>query len=512
VAGRGAGVTFSEATRAIRSIRAQRGQQLDSSSTAYAVYAWSLLLVIVLAPILRVLIIGLSEEQALEALLSPSAATVLQTAAGAFLALLLVLGGTRGPAVPSPYLTYTLVGSSFPRRQTLRATQLRASVLSSLAVIAIGLLLGGVLLASRAIDFTSLLLLLAGMGAFGLIAATVWLAGQVLSESATYVLALTIGLATTMSAFFADLRVAFPWGWLSAVYPSAGGDGQIWAAVALALACMLAYWSTPWLLERLNMYSVLAQSQRWQTFTGLATFGDLGTALGQWRSMPRVGRRWRAIRGSLPIATFLWRDLVGSLRSPIRFVSAVVGLIAFALLIGVAFHSLPELRWLFIVAGGVCGYLALGVWADGFRYAVEASAGPPLLGQRSLRLFALHSALPTVALVTLIPTSLLIAGVPFGSGALLLAISLGIFLLTLRMLDTAKGPLPLSLLAPVSTPAGDLSGLLIIYWQADAVAAAAAVSAGLSYAFFAVGPWTVIGLIPAGAIALWLTRRRLSMG
>src|SRR5699024_6273432 len=129
--------------------------------------------------------------------------------------------------------------------------------------------------------------------------------------------------------------------------------------------------------------------------------------------------------------------------------------------------QIPE--WIPAAVGAGISYAALGVFTDGLRHAAETAAAPPLYRYSTAGLYGLHAILPALWAIacTLIGASLAPAGTSLG-----LVISMGslaLFVVAARVYDSAKGPLPPVLLTPISTPAGDLSGLLVIAWQADAL-------------------------------------------
>jgi hypothetical protein len=87
-----------------------------------------------------------------------------------------------------------------------------------------------------------------------------------------------------------------------------------------------------------------------------------------------------------------------------------------------------------------------------------------------------------------------------------------LLLVLVRVYDSAKGPLPLVLMAPVPTPAGDASALVIAAWQADAVILACVVVGATAWA---VGEGLGGGIVMAVALGAWLgwmARRRVLAG
>jgi hypothetical protein len=160
------------------------------------------------------------------------------------------------------------------------------------------------------------------------------------------------------------------------------------------------------------------------------------------------------------------------------------------------------------------------VWSDGFRHVAEVAAAPPLYGVSTLRLIGLHAALPVLGGVVFsaagVGVGVVLWGEALGIGVVwsaLAAAVLSVLLLVLvRVYDSAKGPLPLTLMAPVPTPAGDASALVVAAWQADAVilsgvvvcVTVASVAGGVGG-----GVLVAVGL---GAVVAWLARRRVLAG
>jgi hypothetical protein len=118
-------------------------------------------------------------------------------------------------------------------------------------------------------------------------------------------------------------------------------------------------------------------------------------------------------------------------------------------------------------------FLSLGPLSDGLRHAAEAAAAPALYGYRSGTLIVLMLVFPasTEAVLALVPAAFVAsAGHPL---ALIASGSVAAVTVLSRVLHSAKGPLPLLLLTPIPTPFGDLSGLAVLAWQADALLVAA---------------------------------------
>ena len=77
-----------------------------------------------------------------------------------------------------------------------------------------------------------------------------------------------------------------------------------------------------------------------------------------------------------------------------------------------------------------------------------------------------------------------------------------------RAYDATKGPLPIELMMPVPTPAGDASSIGIWLWQSDALLWTAALSFG-ALAAMSAGPPTLLWSIPILIVLAALTVGRL---
>ena len=137
---------------------------------------------------------------------------------------------------------------------------------------------------------------------------------------------------------------------------------------------------------------------------------------------------------------------------------------------------------------------------------------PPLLGQRAGMQLLLHAAAPgllLVALGALGGTLAAVVGGGAGSGSVLLPVAVAATVLAARAWEAAKGTMPLALATPIPTPQGDLSVLVMLAWQADAVVVPLLSAAALLLVLPS-GPGAVLltAAVLVGLLAL-LTRRRL---
>ncbi|WP_052129140.1 hypothetical protein [Clavibacter michiganensis] len=509
----GRAVRTGRALRTVRAIRLERGDA-SAMDLAYTVYAGALAVLIVGIPVLRAIVLELAEPDVAAALREhgPTAAAVV---AGLAAAGLLVAGGARGPALLSPFLTSALVGSGLPRRAVLARPFGRALLGSAALAGLVALLPGLALLVAGDADPGPVAVWTAGGALVGVILAGCWLAGQRLTAGGRGAGAAVL-LGSTALAVLVPAPVV-PWAAVRALFPgpgawppSAAAGTALGIVAALALVVLAA---APALLGGMRGPDLLAQAQRWQTATTLATTGDLAMAAGGFRPVPRIGRGWRAVGGGSAAALIARRDLVGVLRTPLRAVSGCLGVATSGALVTVALDGSGAGLWLPAVSAALVGFLALGVGADGFRHVVDVSSAPPLYGIPTGRLLLLHAALPaTAGAACALAGAAVAAAGGAGPGGMLVAPAVALLLVVIRAFDAAKGPLPLEVMAPVVTPAGDASGLVIAAWQADALLLAGGSVLAVVSAVAVVGPVGAALVLPLGLAAAFRARRRIAAG
>ena len=457
-----------------------RSTRRDVAETAYAVYVAGVMALFVVAPGVAVVIEALRNSAVLDALRSPAAPTAVTLLVGLTWAGATWVGAGFGPVTIDPPLVRLWAGTDLPRRVGLRRPFLQRAAGVVAAWLAAAALVGGVLLADDG-DLRAFVLVLLASVLAGAVTAVAWLLGQAAPRRAWW-LGLTVAALAVLAASWPPAR------WFAVVAP----------LVALAV---------PLLLDAVRGPELLAQSVRWHAAATTARYGDVQSALGDLRALPRRGRRWRALVGGPDVVRFAVADLVGTWRTTGRFVTgtgaltvaaaalAVVSGAPFGLLLGAGAASLA--------------YLALGVFCDGLRHAAAIGARPGLLGYGTWRLFALHAVAPTVmALATagLAITVLALAGT--SPDPLPVALTL-VPVLAVRAWGAAKGQIPVDLLTPVPTPMGDLSGLVVVSWLADAPLVAAGVGGGVAW-LLAVGRTTdavVVGAVVVGLLVLSLRTR-----
>ena len=89
-----------------------------------------------------------------------------------------------------------------------------------------------------------------------------------------------------------------------------------------------------------------------------------------------------------------------------------------------------------------------------------------------------------------------------------MSIVFALFVIAIRIMSATKGRMPLALLTPIPTPVGDFSGLVVAFWQADALLVTATVSVIVTAEWLSL-PLLVLVLVGAGAAALVMARRNL---
>jgi hypothetical protein len=451
--------------------RASRGDR------AFTVYLVALVALVAVAPVARAVWLSAAGPDGLSLFADPRASRVIALATSLVWAAALAWGPSRGPALRPPALTYALGASAIPRSRAFLGPVLTAGILSVGlgilgAVLAAGsLAVNGLVPASAVVGF-------AAAGALGgVVTVGAWLLGQALPRLALLAAVLVLGLGLLAVAVPAA-GIATPMGWLAAVYPLGGSSTALipLAALALALSALV-----PWLLDRLRTDELLAQAARADAARTSAVGLDLGQAADVYRVRPAHGRRRRAVgaRGRL-WSVIVRRDAVGALRTPLRLVLGAAALaLAGALTVFAVAPGVPAL--LFGIVAGLLAFAGLGSVTDGIRHAASAAADVPLYGVADASLVALHAVFPLLAAIALATLAAGLAATVLATGpaTILAAALLAVSTLALRLASALKGPMPVVLLAPVSTPMGDPMAVVRLAWALDAVVLAAASGAAI---------------------------------
>lgn len=423
-------------TAELRAAWRSRTARRSTADVAYAGYLAAVTGLLLVVPAVVVVLDALRTPAVLAALEPATAPRTATLAIGLAWSTALVVGGTYGPVTIDPVLVGLWGCTDLPRRIGLRPHFLHRAAWLTTAGAAAGALAGAV---PGAAGSTLLRLALAG-AAVGLVTSIAWLAGQAAARHSWWLGLGLLGLTL-----------------LATDWPPAR-----W----LGLAALAAPLAVPHLLDTLRGPDLLAMALRWQSAATTARSGDVQSALGSLRALPRRGRRWRAITPGPAPVRYGTADLVGAARTTGRTVTGWLTLTLGALLAGLATE--PSSATLLAAGGALLAYLGLGVFCDGLREAAALAAQPALYGHGTWQLFALRGVAPAVA-------SLAAGAVAGGLAALTGTAVHGttillvlVAVLTVRAWGAAKGPLPVALLAPVPTPLGDLSGINVTVWLADA--------------------------------------------
>ena len=154
------------------------------------------------------------------------------------------------------------------------------------------------------------------------------------------------------------------------------------------------------------------------------------------------------------------------------------------------------------VVSAVLAYLGVSVVCDGVRHAAALGRVSTQYGCSDLTLLALNGAWPLVAAVGLTAAGAAVAGAPVGLAAVVAALAVGV-----RVSDALKGPMPVDLLVPVVTPAGDVSALGRAVWLADGPLLVAAVGVAGGLAAAGRGGLGIVATCVV-AMVLWRAQRR----
>lgn len=488
-----------ERLRLLRRAYRQRSTGRSRADVAYGLYLVAVILVPVGTVVARAVIMALSSPAVLGALQTPEAAGVAGVALGLVLAGMGWLGGVYGPVTLAPASVVLWAGTDLPRHHTLARRFGGWAVLVALVFAAVAALPVGVLVSTGGARGGAGVVFVAAAAIFGLVAAVVWLAGQAVEPRRLWMIPTGIMLLTLFSAVVPPVRGLTPWGWLSAMWPTSPHDGA-WVKLTLLVAvAAIGLWQARALLDRLTLPRLVAAGHRWRSATTAAFTGDVADALGQFRTQPSVGRRWRAVRGGPLIVMFLLRDLIGTMRTPARSALAIASLACACLVVTLA--GSHQLGWAIAAAGAGLGYMALGVFSDGFRHATDTAAAPALYGLPAGTLLLLHGALPLLATVIAILLAELAAGALGVSTSALSVVLTLLIIIAARAFDSARGFLPPILLTPVITPLGDLSALNIAAWQADALLISITTAAAIA----------ALASTDTGAVAIALTATTIAL-
>lgn len=470
----------------------RRRRPRTAGDAAYLLYAAALVLLIVAVPILRLAWPAATSADGIGFLVSDAA----PIAASTTIALLgigaLVLGRMRGPALRPAFLLHALASSGVRRAVALRGPVVRGTAVVVAAHAAGAVLVAASLVRSGDAEVLGAVVIVVVGASSGVVVAMGWLAGQVFPRAAILV---ALGLGASAGAMSW-------WG----VAPSG------WSGVGLLLvmACGMTALA-PWMLDRLSGAQLAEQAADWDRVTAFSFGFDFSAAASTYERGPRLGRRLRAVRVGGPRAvTFIRRDLVGQLRRPVRFIVAVGALAVGGSLVAYAVGS--SIQYLVVAgAAGLVLYAATGPIAQGVQYAARVAGDYPLFGVTDRALVLLHALFPLTVVTLVLPAAGAAAAIAAMGPVAVSAIGAwgtGMLLLGVRVAASLKGPLPVALLAPVDTPAGDAGVLLRLGWALGEPVMA--ICCGVAVAMLAQSavPIAVLGAWIASLIVMRWRRRR----
>ncbi|SJN37940.1 hypothetical protein FM104_09860 [Microbacterium esteraromaticum] len=478
-----------------------------SGERVYVIYLALMVALVAVAPVARAIWVSMTSPEVVAALTSATARQVAMFAVAALWAGALFAGRDRGPALRPPFLIHAFVTSDVRRSRVFRGPLLR----SAGVVVATATVIGGLIAVSLAshglVAPLHATVFIIASALIGIITAMLWLAGQALPRTATF-LALGVLALGTVTASVPTLVPFTPWGWFGLLY---SGDGSLQALAGLWALTLALCAAAPTLLNRLRFAELSAQSLRWQSAMTHATGMDFASATTVYQLRPGIGRRIRAVRsaGRLPL-TFLVRDAVGAVRTPGRLLTGILTLAAAGVLIAVASAPLAP-GWMLGTLAGIIAFAGMGPLTDGIRHATSVASDFALYGIGDERLLANHALFPiAVAAVVLVGAAgacAVIMGISV-LAPLVSSFAVGMLAIAARIATALKGALPVALLTPMPTPMGDLGAAVRLAWALDGLLFAAL--AGVAAVVVFESPLLLAGVaVAVGGIGVsrWRHRR-----
>ena len=525
--------------RAVRRVLRGRRDRADASEVSYRIYLAVMLAIIVGAPLVRGLVLW-----NLDALPDPGSTPVatLGAALTVLTALCVLAGAQGGPAHAGLPQIDLLYSSAIPRRSLLAAPIARAVALGA----GVGVFGAGIVVATRLvrgdIDAPLVVALVLGGAALGAFAAVGMLLGQLgravrwpLAAALAALAALQLGVGITGD----------PWSWVAGlvVWPGdAEASGRpdtgslLWGAGLLAVGALLLAIVSPWIAARLRWEALREQAAQWDAIGVSAVSGDPKAALARLGAPVWLGRRWRLRPSRRLTLAIIARDLLGLRRTPARSLVAFAGVAAAAAIwslgLGAGDTGPADPDFMRAAALGapamLLAYVALQPWCRGLATAADGAGSVSLLPAAPEALISRHLIVPlivgvlasvfgAVAALWLTSASGVRAGAPmFGAGSIIAASGVLVAVaLSLRVLASLKGTIPMRILAPVPTPVGDASGINVLLWTLDGPIAALLLGAVLSPIWIAGiaagGVPTVALVVSAVSIAVVLIWARVRL-
>lgn len=434
----------------------------------YRAYLLSLAAAIAIAPIARALWLWVTSENGVTLLTSDQAPELVSLLVAVLWAAALLVGQNRGPALLPPFLLYALATNDLKRSNTLLRPVATATAGSGLAAAITAGFAGAALMSAGAASVPGMLGFIVAGVATGAIATLCSIVGQAFPRTAT-LLGLGVLVVALLGSAMSMPLANTPWGWIALAYPVAD-EAPIHVILVLArlsalTLCFALF--TPRMLNSLSIDRLASQAAKWDAAVAFSSTLDFSLTATVYQERPRFGRRVRAVRYAqgLPLAFFL-RDAIGLIRTPRRLATAVATTVAAGVLLSLAF-MLPAHTVSLAALAAVLLYFATGVFGQGLRHATHVGSDYPLYGINDRTLIIYHASFPLASLGTLVIATVLAGSVFTGTAVwapLSGAVALVLFGVLVRLNASLKGPLPARLLAPVESPAGDLSIVAQLIW------------------------------------------------
>jgi len=492
---------------ATRAVQRARNAHRTRGDTAYVVYVCVLVAAIAGIPVVRAIVLALATPTAMSALSEAGTERSIAVLGALIWSIALVVGSARGPVAPPPFVAATLSRSDISPRAAWARDLLGSALGMALVLVAISALAVSGFLA-HAVAVGASISFVIGTVLFAVATTAIWLAGQVLGRRGAVILGSALALLLVAAVVIPLDPPLLPASALANLWPSTDGATSTAGAalVVLAATALAAVWAIVILLDRMLPTTVEDHAQRWEAMTVLAATGDISGALDRTRARPTVGRRVRIPFSRPLILALLQRAAIGAARTPLRIVVALVALAA----AGVGWGWIAELqagpRWVPAIGAGLLTFAAIGAFSDGFREAADMAGRPALYGRTAWTMLLLHVPLPLLAGVVVPVAAAMLSGSTVETAAIVATI--GVALVAVRAYDATKGPMPIELMMPVPTPAGDASAIGMWAWQADALLWTGVVSFWLSTSSTS-GPATLLWAAPVVALLAALTAGRL---
>lgn len=449
----------------------QRRNARQRESISYLIYQSVIVALVVVVPALMLLWSVMVTPAVIASLLTENASTVTMVVVVLVWSAALILGRLRGPAVRAPLLTSVL--SAGPER---RAVAFRGPVAGGVGIVVgiatfAGAVISAALWTAGSVTLAAGAVFIVASFGVGLIAGSAWLVGQIFPRWALPA-GLMLAVVGSVSALVSPLAPLLPWGWAAAAYPN---EGSLVAAVTLLVVALLVLVVAVAQMEHLRRPDLEAQAQRWDTAQVFASTLDLGSASAVYQARPKLFRTVRAVlRVRSHVSRFFLRDAVGAVRTPSRATMGAVSLTVAGVIVGCGLTPTP----FWGAAAGLLVYLGMGPLSDGLRHAAAMSGDLPLYGISDRLLVASHVTFPASSAVLFVGVGSIVAGVVHGNsvaGMPLFASVVATVMLSIavRVATSLKGPMPITLLAPASTPMGDIGAVTRLLWMFDGLLLAA---------------------------------------